>query len=84
MWIRTELAWSEGTVFSEDILKIEICGPNEDYLTVIDVLEIFRNPSKGITTKANIELVQNMMRGYIKHSRTIILAILPSNIDIAT
>lgn len=54
MGIRTDLASSEGTVFSEDILKIEICGPNEDYLTVIDVPGIFRNPSEGITTKADI------------------------------
>lgn len=84
MGIRTDLASSEGTVFSEDILKIEICGPDEDYLTVIDVPGIFRNPSEGITTKADIQLVQNMVRGYIKHSRTIILAVLPSNVDIAT
>ncbi|KAG9379918.1 Dynamin family protein [Pyrenophora tritici-repentis] len=84
MGIRTDLASCEGTVFSEDILKIEICGPSEDYLTVIDVPGIFRNPSEGITTKADIQLVQNMVRGYIKHSRTIILAVLPSNVDIAT
>ena len=84
MGIRTDLASCEGTVFSEDILKIEICGPEKDCLTVIDVPGIFRNPSEGITTKAVIQLVQNMVRGYIKHSRTIILAVLPSNVDIAT
>ncbi|RYN63530.1 hypothetical protein AA0117_g12693 [Alternaria alternata] len=84
MGIRTDLTSCEGTVFSEDILKIEICGPGEDYLTVIDVPGIFRNPSEGITTKADIQLVQNMVRGYIRHSRTIILAVLPSNVDIAT
>lgn len=36
-----------GKVFSEYILKIEICGPDEDYLTVIYVLGIFRSPTEG-------------------------------------
>ncbi|PVH90750.1 interferon-induced GTP-binding protein Mx2 [Periconia macrospinosa] len=82
--IRTDISSHEGTVFSEDILKIEICGPEEDYLTIIDVPGIFRNPTEGITTKDDIQLVQNMVKGYIKHSRTIILAVLPSNVDTAT
>jgi hypothetical protein len=61
MGIRTDIASKNGNVFSEDVLKIEICGPNEDYLTVIDVPGIFRNPTEGITTKHDIELVQNMV-----------------------
>lgn len=84
MGIRTDICSSEGTVFSEDILKIEICGPNEDYLTVIDVPGIFRNPTEGVTTRGDVQLVQNMVKEYIKNSRTIILAVLPSNVDIAT
>ncbi|KXH68195.1 dynamin family protein [Colletotrichum salicis] len=51
--------------FSGDILKIEKCGPSEDYLTIIDVPGIFR-----ITTEGD--------------SRTVILAVLPSNVDVAT
>jgi hypothetical protein len=47
MGIRTDIYSNEGTVFSEDVLKIEICGPDEDYLTVIDVPGIFRNPTEG-------------------------------------
>ena len=84
MGIRTDICSSEGTVFSEDVLKIEICGPDEDYLTVIDVPGIFRNPTEGVTTRGDIQLVQNMVKEYIKNSRTIILAVLPSNVDIAT
>ncbi|KAK4231780.1 P-loop containing nucleoside triphosphate hydrolase protein [Podospora fimiseda] len=72
-----------GTVFSEDVLKIEICGPDADYLTVIDVPGIFRNPTEGVTTKEDMAMVKNMVTDYIKNSRTIILAVLPCNIDIA-
>lgn len=84
MKIRKDISSSDGSVFSEDILKIEICGPDEDYLTVIDVPGIFRDATEGITTKKDIELVCNMVKEYIKNNRTIILAVLPSNVDIAT
>ena len=84
MGIRTDTSSKIGTIFSEDILKIEIYGPNEDYLTVIDVPGIFRNSTEGITTKKDIALVNDLVRKYIKDRRTIILAVLPSNVDIAT
>lgn len=72
-----------GSVFSEDVLKIEICGPSVDYLTVIDVPGIFRNPDEGVTTREDMAMVRNMVRWYIQDSRTVILAVLPCNIDIA-
>lgn len=84
MEIRKDISSSDGRVFSEDILKIEICGPDEDYLTVIDVPGIFRDATEGFTTKKDIKLVRNMVKKYIKNNRTIILAVLPSNVDIAT
>lgn len=70
--------------FSEDTLKIEKCGPNEDYLTVIDVPGIFRTTTEGVTTTRDQEMVRTMVKDYIKNSRTIILAVLPSNVDVAT
>lgn len=84
MGIRTELSSKSGTVFSEDILKIQIYGPRQDYLTVIDVPGIFRNPTEGFTSKEDIKLVNSLVRRYIKDRRTIILAVLPCNVDIAT
>ncbi|KAK0747892.1 P-loop containing nucleoside triphosphate hydrolase protein [Apiosordaria backusii] len=83
MGIRMSSSAKGGTVFSEDVLKIEICGPTADYLTVIDVPGIFRTETEGVTTKQDIAMVRNMVTEYIKDSRTIILAVLPCNIDIA-
>ncbi|KIW93838.1 uncharacterized protein Z519_05153 [Cladophialophora bantiana CBS 173.52] len=82
--IQIDTSSGEGTVFSEDILRIEICGPDEDYLIVIDVPGTFRNPIEGITTKDDVQLVRNKVKEYIKNNRIIILAVLPSNVDIAT
>ena len=84
MEIRSDLSSKDGSVFSKDVLRIELCGPTEDYLTVIDVPGIFRDPTDGITTDNDIELVRDMVKNYIKDARTVILAVLPSNVDIAT
>ncbi|KAI0484720.1 P-loop containing nucleoside triphosphate hydrolase protein [Xylariaceae sp. FL0804] len=70
--------------FSEHILRIEKSGPNEEHFTVIDVPGIFRDQTDGLTTEADIELVRRMVKKYMEHHRTIILAIIPSNVDPAT
>lgn len=74
---------STGSAFSRDVLRVEISGPNEDHLTVIDVPGMFENVTPGVTTKEDIELVKGMVQKYIKESRTIILAVVPCNGDIA-
>jgi hypothetical protein len=78
MSIKTNANTAGENTFSEDVLKIEKCGPNEDYLTIIDVPGIFRNIDEGVTTKKDKKLVEDMVKRYIKDSRTIILAVLPS------
>ncbi|KAM6482724.1 P-loop containing nucleoside triphosphate hydrolase protein [Trichoderma sp. SZMC 28011] len=70
-----------GSAFSLDVLKIEISGPNAGNLTVIDVPGIFETAIPGMTTESDIDLVKNMVNGYIHDSRTIILAVLPCNGD---
>ncbi|KAH8911372.1 interferon-induced GTP-binding protein Mx2 [Coniochaeta sp. PMI_546] len=72
------------STFSEDILKVEICGPDQIHLTVIDVPGIFRTATPGLTTEEDIELIRMMVKNYMKDPRTIILAVVPCNVDIAT
>jgi GTPase SAR1 family protein len=70
--------------FSEDILKIEINGPDQEHFTVIDVPGIFRVPNPPLTTDSDVTLVRNMVESYMGNKRTIILAVLPCNVDIST
>lgn len=72
-----------GSAFSLDVLKVEISGPNADHLTVIDVPGMFETVTPGLTTESDIDLVKNMVKRYIHESRTIILAVVPCNGDIA-
>lgn len=62
---------------------MELCGPEKSHLSVIDVPGIFRTTEEGITTNEDKLLVKNMVRRYIENSRTIILAVLAANVDIA-
>ena len=70
--------------FSDDVLKIEICGPKQQHLSVIDVPGIFRNTTAGLTTDADMDVVRNMVNNYMKNPRSVILAVIPANVDIAT
>ena len=72
------------STFSEDVLKIELCGPAKQHLSIIDVPGIFRTPTPGVTTKEDMALVRRIVHNYIKNTRTIILAVIPAPTDIAT
>jgi hypothetical protein len=66
------------------LFRIELCGPAKSHLSVIDVPGIFRTTTEGLTTEEDKSLVKRMVRRYIENPRTIILAVLAANVDIAT
>ncbi|KAL4867954.1 hypothetical protein BDV12DRAFT_197670 [Aspergillus spectabilis] len=70
--------------FSRHVFRLEISGPDEDHLSVIDVPGIFKTVTPGVTTKNDIEVVRNMVQEYMRNPRSIILAVVPANVDVAT
>ncbi|EEP80954.1 predicted protein [Uncinocarpus reesii 1704] len=70
--------------FSRDVLRLEIAGPDEDHLSIIDVPGIFKSTTEGLTTKEDIVLVRDMVYGYMQNPRSIMLMVVPANVDIAT
>lgn len=71
--------------FSEDVFKVELFGPGRDNLSIVDIPGIFREPDDKInTTKKDIEMVRKMVHNWIRDERTIILAVININIDVAT
>lgn len=77
-------AKEEKRTFSEDVLKIEIRGPGQQHLSVIDVPGIFKKTTAGVTSKTDMAMVRNMVSNYMKNPRAAILAVIPANVDIAT
>lgn len=75
----------QGKTFSNDVLRIEICSPAEQHLSIIDIPGIFRTPSaESGTTKADVGLVRSIVESYMENPRSIILAVIPANVDPAT
>lgn len=70
--------------FSSDVLRLEIHEPHENYLSVIDVPGIFKTTTPGLTSKPDITLVRDMVLSYMRNPRSIMLAVVPANVDIAT
>lgn len=70
--------------FSNDVLRLEIAGPDQEHLSVIDVPGIFKSTTDGLTTKKDIELVRHVVLGYMKNPRPVMLAVIPANVDVAT
>ncbi|KAI9684586.1 MAG: hypothetical protein M1822_005674 [Bathelium mastoideum] len=70
--------------FSGDVLRLEIHGPHEEHLSVIDVPGIFKNTTPGLTTKQDIMMVREMVQNYMDNARSVMIAVVPANVDIAT
>lgn len=70
--------------FADDVFRIEICGPEQQHLSVIDVPGIFRKVTTGVTTKADMAMVRNMVVSYMQNPRSVMLAVIPANVDIGT
>ncbi|MCJ1427087.1 hypothetical protein MMC29_004990 [Sticta canariensis] len=74
----------EKKTFSKDVLKIEIRGPGQQDLSVIDVPGIFTKTTAGVTSKTDMTIVRNMVSCYMKNPRAATLAVIPAHVDIAT
>lgn len=64
--------------FSRDVLVVEICQPNLDHFSVIDVPGIVHfSKNHG----RDVQLIQDMIREYLENPRSIILAVIPATGD---
>jgi hypothetical protein len=69
--------------FSDDVLRLEIAGPDQEHFSVIDVPGIFKRITHGLTTKEDMVMVNEMVDGYMSNPRSVILTVVPGNTDIA-
>lgn len=71
-----------GTInaFSEDVLRVEISGPDHPHLTIVDLPGLIHAENKQ-QTAADVNLVQQMVRSYMANRRSIILAVVSAKND---
>jgi len=45
---------------------------------------LFKRTTSGLTTKKDMEMVKAMVRGHMDNTRSVMLTVVPANVDIAT
>ncbi|KAK3175449.1 hypothetical protein K4F52_010257 [Lecanicillium sp. MT-2017a] len=68
--------------FSDDILRIEISGPDQHHLSVVDVPGLFHNPTK-YQTREDLSVIRGLIESYTTDARTIILAVMDARNNLA-
>ncbi|KAL6229209.1 hypothetical protein BDW75DRAFT_110131 [Aspergillus navahoensis] len=71
---------SNGSGFSDDVLKVEISGPDKPELTLVDLPGLYYSTSReqGL---AGIGIVRGLTEKYMQNSRSIILAVISAKTD---
>ncbi|XP_064612871.1 interferon-induced GTP-binding protein Mx-like isoform X2 [Liolophura sinensis] len=77
-------AMTEGEVgISEELITLEVTSPNVPDLTLIDLPGIARVAVEGQPADIGRQ-IKKLIKHYIQKQETIILVVIPSNVDIAT
>jgi hypothetical protein len=69
-----------GKEVSRDIVSVDVYGPSCENLTLIDLPGIVRTAGKQESATLAYD-IQCLMNDYLKNTRCVILAVLPSNVD---
>lgn len=71
-----------GSAFSKDILRVEISGPSQPQLTIVDLPGLIHSESKSQTAQ-DVDLVTVLVKSYMTNPRSIILAVVSAKNDFA-
>lgn len=71
-----------GKAFANDLLCLEISGPDRPHLTIVDLPGLIHSETKQ-QSAADVQLVQEVVRSYMQEPRSIILAVVSAKNDIA-
>jgi hypothetical protein len=70
------------SAFSNDVLRVEISGPDRPHLTIVDLPGLIHSENK-LQTSADVSLVLAMVQAYMADPRSIILAVVSAKNDYA-
>ncbi|KAF4547271.1 Dynamin central region-containing protein 2 [Elsinoe fawcettii] len=68
--------------FSDDVLRIELSGPEHHHLSIVDVPGLFHNATK-YQTEEDRQLIRQLLLSYMEDKRTIILAVMDARNNLA-
>ena len=68
------------TGFSADVLRIEVSGPDQPHLTIVDLPGLIHSGTKNQSDES-VRIVQDTVKKYMENRRSIILAIVTAKND---
>ncbi|KAF4471346.1 Interferon-induced GTP-binding Mx [Fusarium albosuccineum] len=71
-----------GKAFSNDLLRIEVSGPDRPHLTIVDLPGLIHSETKT-QSKDDVKMIKQVVQGYMKESRSVILAVVSAKNDYA-
>lgn len=71
-----------GKTFSNDVLRVEICGPSQPQLTLVDLPGLIHTSIMSSQFPGDVQLVHNLVSQYLENPRSIILAVVSAKNDI--
>lgn len=71
-----------GKAFSNDLLRIEISGPDRPHLTIVDLPGLIHSETKN-QSASDVALITSIVKGYMAKQRSIILAVISAKNDYA-
>jgi len=79
----TDTLTANGSGFSTDTINVQLTSPDSPDLTLVDLPGIIRTTTSGQDAEM-INNINELIDSYLRETRTIILAVVPSNQDVAT
>jgi len=68
--------------FSKDVLRVEVSGPTQPHLTLVDLPGLYHAPDEYQDVDG-IALVESLVRSYMENPRSVMLAVISAKSDIA-
>lgn len=72
----------DAKAFSDDVLRVEISGPQQPHLTLVDLPGLIHSENKQQSAR-DVQLVSSLVRSYMANTRSIILAVVSAKNDYA-
>ncbi|KAJ6003607.1 hypothetical protein N7522_006299 [Penicillium canescens] len=73
---------THGKAFSNDLLRVEVSGPDRPHLTIVDLPGLIHSETRQ-QSAADVQLVQSVVQSYMSQPRSIILAVVSAKNDFA-
>lgn len=65
---------THGKAFSNDLLRVEVSGPDRPHLTIVDLPGLIHSETRQQSAD-DVQLVQDVVQSYMSEPRSVILAV---------